>query len=226
MKKLLILGILILVGISVMLIFPEASELLTLQGLRDAKTSLDDQVLEAPLLSALIYVLIYIGVTAASIPGAVILTLAGGALFGVIWGTLLVSFASTCGATLAFLVVRAISRDYVQKKFNKTWMKVSDGFEKSGSFYLFTLRLVPVVPFFLVNVLMALTNIRVMNFFFVSQLGMLPASIVYVFAGTELSHIHSIKDILSPGMLAAFVLIASLPWAARFLVARLKPNEI
>ena len=225
MKKAPIIAIICLLGVVVVLLFPEISNRLTLEGLKDTKNSLGLRVIESPVLSALIYIGIYICVTAASIPGAIILTLAGGALFGVIWGTLLVSIASTCGATLAFLVVRTTCREFVQNKFNNTWNKVSNGFEKSGPFYLFSLRLVPVVPFFLVNVLMALTNIRIRDFFFISQIGMLPATIVYVFAGTELSRITTVKDIVSPGMLAAFILIACLPWAARFLLTRLKRND-
>ena len=225
MKKVFISAVIVLLCVVVVLLLPEMSDRLTLAGLKDAKHSLSLLVVESPILSALIYVVIYICVTAASIPGAVILTLAGGALFGVMWGTLLVSIASTFGATLAFLVVRTTCRQFVQNRFISTWNKVSNGFETSGPFYLFSLRLVPVVPFFLVNVLMALTNIRIRDFFFISQIGMLPATVVYVFAGTELSKITTVKDIVSPGILAAFMLIACLPWAARFLLTRLKRND-
>jgi uncharacterized membrane protein YdjX (TVP38/TMEM64 family) len=222
MKKLLIIALLIVIGVGIAYLFPEYHHILSLSGLQQAHAQLAANVAENPVLSRVIYLAIYVVSIAASIPGAVILTLAGGALFGFIWGSILVSFASTAGATLAFLIVRVLFRGWVQQRFSSAWEKVSKGFDRDGAFYLFSLRLVPVVPFFLINILMALTNIRARSFFFVSQAGMLPGTLVFVYAGTELSKIRAIGDILSPGIISAFVLIACFPWLARFALSKFK----
>ncbi len=160
----------------------------------------------------------YVIVAAASLPGAAVLTLAGGALFGVVAGTVLVSFASTVGATLAFLSARVLLGDAVQRRFGTRLSAINDGIRREGAFYLFTLRLVPVFPFFLVNLLMGLTPIGLGTFAAVSQVGMLPATLVYVNAGTQLARLESLGGVLSPGVLLSFTALGLLPLVARRLV--------
>ena len=151
-----------------------------------------------------IYMGIYILVTALSLPGAAVMTLAGGALFGLFTGTVVVSFASTIGATLAFLVARFLLRDYIQKKFGARLISINEGIKRDGAFYLFTLRLVPIFPFFVINLVMGLTPIRTLTFYIVSQVGMLAGTLVYINAGTQLARIDSLKGILSPGLVLSF----------------------
>jgi uncharacterized membrane protein YdjX (TVP38/TMEM64 family) len=171
------------------------------------------------------FFLLYVAVTGLSIPGAAIMTLVAGALFGVVLGTLIVSFASTMGATLAFLSSRYLLRDWVQGKFGERLRAVDDGLEKDGAFYLFTLRLIPVFPFFVINLLMGLTRIKTGTFFWVSQIGMLPATIVFVNAGTQISRIESTAGLLSPTLIASFVALAFFPWAAKAIVAVVKRSR-
>ena len=157
------------------------------------------------------YMAIYIVVTALSLPGAVIMTLAGGALFGLVVGTVAVSFASTIGATIACIVSRYLLRDWVQNKFGDRLATINEGVEKEGAFYLFTLRLIPVFPFFVINLLMGLTRMRIITYFWVSQLGMLAGTIVFVNAGKELAKIESMKGILSPGLIISFITLGLFP---------------
>ncbi len=171
------------------------------------------------------FFLLYVAVTGLSIPGAAIMTLVAGALFGVVLGTIIVSFASTMGATLAFLSSRYLLRDWVQGKFGERLRAVDDGLEKDGAFYLFTLRLIPVFPFFVINLLMGLTRIKTGTFFWVSQIGMLPATIVFVNAGTQISRIESTAGLLSPALIASFVALAFFPWAAKAIVAVVKRSR-
>ena len=171
------------------------------------------------------FFLLYVAVTGLSIPGAAIMSLVAGALFGVVLGTLIVSFASTMGATLAFLSSRYLLRDWVQGKFGERLRAVDDGLEKDGAFYLFTLRLIPVFPFFVINLLMGLTRIKTGTFFWVSQIGMLPATIVFVNAGTQISRIESTAGLLSPTLIASFVALALFPWAAKAIVAIVKRSR-
>ena len=171
------------------------------------------------------FFLLYVAVTGLSIPGAAIMSLVAGALFGVVIGTLIVSFASTMGATLAFLSSRYLLRDWVQGKFGERLRAVDDGLEKDGAFYLFTLRLIPVFPFFVINLLMGLTRIKTGTFFWVSQIGMLPATFVFVNAGTQISRIESTAGLLSPTLIASFVALAFFPWAAKAIVAVVKRSR-
>jgi uncharacterized membrane protein YdjX (TVP38/TMEM64 family) len=171
------------------------------------------------------FFLLYVAVTGLSIPGAAIMTLVAGALFGVVVGTLIVSFASTMGATLAFLSSRYVLRDWVQGKFGERLRAVDGGLEKDGAFYLFTLRLIPVFPFFVINLLMGLTRIKTGTFFWVSQIGMLPATIVFVNAGTQISRIESTAGLMSPTLIASFVALAFFPWAAKGIVAIVKRSR-
>ena len=171
-----------------------------------------------PVVTALLYFMLYVIATGLSIPGAVILTLAGGAIFGLLWGTVLVSFASTVGATLAFFAARFALRDVVQRRFGDRLRAVNTGMERDGAFYLFSLRLVPVFPYFLINLLMGLTPISARTFYWVSQLGMLPLTLVYVNAGTQLAKLDSLQGILSPGLLGSLALVAFFPLLARWLL--------
>ena len=171
------------------------------------------------------YMLIYIAVTALSLPGAAVMTLAGGAMFGLVTGTIVVSFASTIGATLACLAARYLLRDAIQKKFKDKLVRINEGMEKEGGFYLFSLRLVPVFPFFVINMVMGLTALPLRTFFWVSQLGMLPGTIVYVNAGKELAKIDSLAGILSPGLLVSFILLGLLPIITKKMLAFLRQRK-
>lgn len=171
------------------------------------------------------YMGIYIAVTALSLPGAAVLTVAGGGLFGLVVGTIAVSFASTIGATLACAVSRFLLQDWVQGKFGDRLATINGGIEKEGAFYLFSLRLVPVFPFFVINLLMGLTKMRLFTFFWVSQIGMLAGTIVYVNAGKELAKIDSLSGILSPGMLVSFAALGLFPITARKLLARYRSSS-
>ncbi len=164
------------------------------------------------------YMLIYIVVTALSLPGAVVMTLAGGGLFGLTTGTIVVSFASSIGATLACAAARYLLRDWALNRFGDRLGKINEGMEKEGAFYLFSLRLVPIFPFFVINLAMGLTSIRLTTYYWVSQLGMLPATVVYVNAGRKLAELDSLSGIFSPGMLLSFALLGLLPLATRKLL--------
>lgn len=165
------------------------------------------------------YMGIYIAVTALSLPGAAVLTLAGGALFGLTVGTVAVSFASTIGATLACIVSRFLLREWVQDKFGDKLTAIHHGIEREGAFYLFSLRLVPIFPFFVINLLMGLTRMRLVTFFWVSQIGMLAGTLVFVNAGKELAKIDSLSGILSPGLLISFVVLGLFPITVKKLLA-------
>ena len=177
-------------------------------------------------LSSLIYFLLYIIIAALSLPAAAILTIAGGAVFGLAWGLLMVSFASTIGATLAFLLSRTLLRDWVQTRFGRYLMPINEGIERDGAFYLFTLRLIPVFPFFLVNALMALTPISTLSFYMVSQLGMLFGTALYVNVGAELGMATSLPDIFNIGVIRAVVVLAIFPWLAKLLLRILRNRKV
>lgn len=170
------------------------------------------------------YFLLYVFATALSLPGAAVLTVLAGALFGLVVGTILVSFASSIGATLAFLAARFLFGDALQKKYgsNEALAKINEGVAREGGFYLFTMRLIPAFPFFLINLLMALTKIRALTFYWVSQLGMFAGTVVFVYAGTALAELESLKDILSPQLIAAFVAIGLLPLLSKKIIALLR----
>ncbi|MBD8524463.1 FAD-dependent oxidoreductase [Pseudomarimonas arenosa] len=172
------------------------------------------------------YFVLYVVVTALSLPGAAILTLGAGAVFGLLWGTVLVSFASTLGAILAFLVARFLLRDALSRKFGQRMRRFDEGVRRDGAFFLFTLRLVPVFPFFVVNILAGLSALRVGTYSWVSQLGMLPATVAYVYAGTQLARLESPSDVLSPGLLGAFVLIGLLPLLLRGIIRVLQARRV
>ncbi len=172
------------------------------------------------------FFVIYVGVTALSLPGAAIMTLVGGAIFGLGTGTLIVSFAASIGATLAFLAARFVLGESVQNKFGARLAEINKGIEKEGAFYLFTLRLVPLVPFFVINLLMGLTHMKTWTFYWVSQVGMLLGTMVYVNAGTQLAKIDSLKGILSPGLIGSFVLLGIFPLIAKKIVDTVKARKV
>jgi uncharacterized membrane protein YdjX (TVP38/TMEM64 family) len=166
-------------------------------------------------LALLIYFLIYVAVTGLSLPGAAVMSLAGGAMFGRWWGTAVTSFASTAGATGAFLLSRYLLRDFVQRRWGGRLEAINRGLERDGPYYLLFLRLVPAFPFVLINLAMGLTRMRVWTYWWVSQFGMLPGTFLYLNAGTELGRLNSPRDVLSPGLLVAFTLLAVFPLLVR-----------
>ena len=169
-----------------------------------------------------VFTLIYIASTTLSIPVATLLTLLAGSVFGFTTGLVIASFASTIGATLAFLLARFLFRDSLQQKFADKLQRINAGFADEGGFYLFAMRLVPIFPFFLVNFLFGLTPIKTRQFFWISQLGMLPGTAVYVYAGTELAAINQLQDIASPSLLLAFALLGVFPVASRHVLRWIK----
>ncbi len=210
----------VLVFLSGILLFflADLQQYLTLAALRHSKAELAIYNAEHPFLTMSVYLLIYIVIAALSLPGATILTIAGGAIFGLIQGTILVSFASTIGATIAMLVARTLLKNYAQQKFKDHIPTINKKLAEEGAFYLFTLRLIPVFPFFVVNLVMGLTPIRVFTFAWVSQIGMLAGTLVYVNAGVELGNVNALGDIASPGLLISFALIGILPLALKKIV--------
>jgi pyruvate/2-oxoglutarate dehydrogenase complex dihydrolipoamide dehydrogenase (E3) component/uncharacterized membrane protein YdjX (TVP38/TMEM64 family) len=172
------------------------------------------------------FFLVYVAVAAASLPGAAVMTLAAGALFGVLVGTIIVSFASTLGATLAFLASRYVLRDGIEARFGERLRTVNQGLESDGAFYLFTIRMIPLFPFFVVNLVMGLTRIGTWTFAWVSQIGMLLGTIVYVNAGTQLARIDSLSGIASPAVLASFALLGIAPWFAKAIIGWIKRRKV
>lgn len=177
-----------------------------------------------PLLSVLIFSGIYIAVTAASIPGALLLTLSSGAIFGFFMGTAIALVSATIGATIAFWVARYLFDDWVQAKMGERVAGIRENFRQQGALYLFSMRLVPVIPFFAINLLMGLTSIKTLTYFIASLIGMAPGSMVFVNAGTQLARIDSLKGLLSPNLIIAFVLLAAFPYIAKYLLRLLKKN--
>ncbi|MCV2401967.1 FAD-dependent oxidoreductase [Marinomonas sp. C2222] len=224
MKK---IGLLVLIAaLAVGFFHFNLHQLLTLDGLKSGLGQFEELRTESPVLVTGGFLALYIAVTALSLPGAAIMTLAAGALFGVVMGTVIVSFASTIGATLAFLVSRYLLRDSIQARFGDRLKTFNEGIEREGAFYLFTLRLVPVFPFFLINLVMGLTTIRAFTFFWVSQLGMLVGTVVFVNAGTQLGQIESLSGILSPALLLSFVLLGVFPLVAKKILDIIKARRV
>ena len=199
---------------------------LSFEQLKASQASFDQLYAQQPVMVAAVYFGVYVLATALSFPGAVIITLAGGAVFGLWQGLLLVSFASTLGATLAFLASRFVLRDWVESRFGQRLADINAGVGKEGAFYLFTLRLIPVVPFFLINLLMGLTRMKTWTYYWVSQLGMLAGTAVYVNAGTQLAQLDSVQGILSPALLGSFVLLGIFPLLARRVVAAIQKRQV
>lgn len=204
----------------------DLGQYLSLDYLKQKHQSIVEFYGENRLLTIVGFFSLYVGVTGLSLPGAAILTLAAGAIFGFVTGLIIVSFASTLGATLAFLISRFLFRDSVQNKFGEHLETLNNGIKEEGAFYLFTLRLIPAVPFFIVNLLMGLTPIKTGVYAIASQLGMLPGTAVFVNAGNQLSKINSVGDILSPQLIAAFVLLGVFPIVAKKLLDLYKTRKV
>lgn len=213
MKKLFTFALLI--GLVIVVYRSGLTSFLSFEALKNSQAELLLKASEAPLLFAGSFFAIYVLSTAFSLPGATILTIASGALFGLGQGFLLASFASSIGATLAFLATRYLLRDSIEKKFHSQLKGINEGIKREGAFYLFTLRLVPLFPFFVINMLMGLTQMRVAVFYGVSQIGMILGTLVYVNAGTELSKLESASGILSLRMILSFALLGILPLVSK-----------
>ena len=218
--------LLLLITLVALYVTLDLGRYLSLDYLKSRQSAFEALYAERPWQVIGAYFVIYVVATALSFPGAVILTLAGGALFGLGWGTLIVSFASSIGATLAFLAARFVLRDGIESRFGNRLSEFNKGIEKEGAFYLFTLRLVPLVPFFVINLLMGLTKMKALTFYAVSQLGMLAGTAVYVNAGTQLAQLDSLKGILSPGLLGSFVLLGVFPLLARKVTQAIQSRQV
>ena len=219
-KQIKILLLLAVFTIVVVLFFAfDLQKYLTLEDLKSSKAFFISSYEKNPIFVLGSYFLFYIVITAFSLPGAVWMTLGGGAFFGLFVGTVIVSFASSIGATLAMLIARFLLRDWVQGRFASQMATINSGINKEGGFYLFTLRLVPAVPFLVINLGMGLTSLRTLTFYWVSQLGMLPGTLVYINAGSELAKIESLRDILSPTLIGSFVLLGTFPLLVKNMLA-------
>lgn len=197
----------------------EYLELAYLQAVHERAVAL---VHAQPVVSSVVFFAAYVAITAVSLPGATVMTLAAGAVFGLAWGLVLVSFASTAGATLAMLIARRLLGDYVQRRFAPQLVAVNRGLARDGGFYLFSIRMVPLLPFFVVNLVMGLTTLPVWTFYWVSQLGMLPGTVLYVFAGTRLAALERPSDVLDPALIVALSLLGLFPLLARHLLRWLR----
>jgi len=204
----------------------DLNQLLTLDGLKGSMAQFNEYKAQSPLLIIGGFFLLYVVVTALSLPGAAILTLAAGALFGLVQGLLVASFASSIGATLAFLASRYLLRDTIKQRFPERLAAIDAGVEKEGGFYLFTLRLVPIFPFFLINLLMGVTSIKSWTYYWVSQVGMLAGTFVFVNAGTQLAQIDSLSGILSFNLIVSFALLGFFPLIAKGLLNMFKKRRV
>lgn len=221
--------ILLLIAIAALVLaffYFDLHQMLTLEGLKNGLNQFEAWRNADPLLVGGAFFLLYTLASALSLPGAAVMTLAAGALFGLMWGTLIVSFASSLGATGAFLVSRYLLRDGVQSRFGERLSAINEGVKKDGAFYLFTLRLVPIFPFFLINLLMGLTTIRARTFYWVSQLGMLVGTLVFVNAGTQIARLDSLSGILSPALLLSFALLGIFPLLAKKMLTLIQGRRI
>jgi uncharacterized membrane protein YdjX (TVP38/TMEM64 family) len=209
----------LVVGLAILFKVLGLGQYFTLLYVKESQATLVALYVDHPIMVIAIYMAVYILVTSLSLPGAAIMTLAAGALFGLWIGTVVVSFASTIGATLACFVSRFVLRDWVQGKFGDKLKEVNEGIAREGSFYLFTLRLIPLFPFWLINLVMGLTTMPLRTFYWVSQIGMLAGTIVYVNAGRELAKITSISGILSPELILSFAVLGLFPIAMKKLLS-------
>ena len=223
-KQLIVVGV-IAALIASFFIF-DLGQYFSLAALKAQQAAVADYTAAKPLQAAGLFFLIYVLTTALSLPGAAILTLAAGAVFGLLWGTVLVSFASSLGATLAFLVSRYVLGQTIQQRYGRKLKTINAGVERDGAFYLFAMRLVPAFPFFLINLVMGLTPIKTWTFYWVSQIGMFAGTVVYVNAGTELAQVEALGDIASPGLLGAFVLLGLFPIIAKKLLGWIKARQV
>ena len=221
-----ILVLLIVAGLVAAALLSGVGHYLTVDTLKARRTELAALLEHRPLLLMAGYFLLYVTMAALSIPGAAVMTLAGGAVFGFLRGVVLVSFASVLGAVVAFLGSRYLFRDWVRHRFERQIAAIDRGVERDGTFYLLFLRLNPIFPYFLVNLAMGLTRIGVLRFALVSQIGMLPATLVYVNAGTQLAHIRTLSDVLSPPLIGSLALLSLFPLIAKFAADALKKRRL
>lgn len=224
MKKHAKKGFLLLIGVIIVTVFVsfDLHRFLTLEYLRSSEVSLRQFQQNHPYTLMWAYFVVYFVVAAFALPGVLVSTVAGGFLFGLVQGTILVSFASTLGATASFLVARYVFRDWIEKKYGDKLHAVNDGIEREGGFYLFSMRLIPLFPYFLINVVMGLSQMKLKTFYWVSQAGMLPVSFVLVNAGKELGKIESLSGIIRPGLIASFVVLGLLPITTRKIISILR----
>jgi len=222
-KKILII-ILIFAGIGLFFYF-DLHKMLTFERIKGAQGDLEAYTNEHLMIAALAFCGLYIGTTALSLPGAAVLTLLSGALFGLVIGTLLASISSTIGATLAFLTSRYLLRGFVKSKFSKMLDKIDRGIEKEGAFYLFSIRMIPAFPFFAVNLLMGLTGIKTFTYMWVSMAGMFLGTAVYVNAGTRLSELKSLSGIFSLDIILSFVALGIMPVASKKLIKYIRSKK-
>ena len=221
----LVIALVLLAGIGAFFAL-DLGRFFSLAYIKESQGAIADLHAQRPLLVALVFFGVYVAITALSLPGAAIMTLAGGAVFGLVWGTVIVSFASTLGATLAMLAARYLFRDTLQQRFGAKLAEVDKGITRDGAFYLFTLRLIPVMPFFVLNLLMGLTRMKTWTYFWVSQVGMAAGTVVYVNAGTQLARIDSLKSILSPALIGSFVLLGLLPLIVKKVLAIVQRRKV
>ena len=220
------IGLLILIMLAIIaFFFYDIQQYATLDYIKAKQQNIFEYYKQNVFFVLVLFIFLYVLVTALSLPVATFLTLLGGALFGFSTGLIIVSFASTIGATLAFLMARFLAQNYVQKYYKKQLSKINKKFKSEGAFYLFALRLVPVFPFFIINVVMGLMTIKTWTFYWVSQLGMLPGTIVYVYAGTQLVQIETFSDITTPSMLIAFALLGLFPLIAKNFVQFMRKDK-
>ena len=218
-------AVLLLAGVAAFFIF-DLGRYFSLAFVKESQNSFAALYDQRPVMVTAVFFAVYVAVTALSLPGAAIMTLAAGAGFGLVFGTVLVSFASTIGATLAMLAARYMLRDSIQKRFGQRLAEVNKGIEKEGAFYLFTLRLIPVVPFFALNLLMGLSRMKTWTFFWVSQVGMFAGTVAFVNAGTQIAKIDSLRSILSPGLIGSFVLLGLLPLVVKRVLDFFKSRKV
>ncbi len=224
--KLKLILLLLLVLITGLFIYFDLHSYFQLDYLKTQQQSINDMYIEHPILFPVLFFLLYLFVAGLSIPGATIFTLAAGAFFGLVYGTIIASFASVMGATMAFLISRYLLKGIIHDRYVEKLTVFDEGIERDGGYYLFTLRLVPVFPFFIINLVMGITTIRLSTFYWVSQLGMLPATIVYVNAGKQLSELETLAGILSPDLIFAFVLLGVFPLLAKLTVNWLAKRRV
>lgn len=224
-KPFLLLVALLALGLGVFFAF-DLERYFSLAFAKESQAGFSAYYEQRPVLVTLVFFVVFVAIAALSLPGAAILTLASGASFGLVWGTVVVSLASTLGATLAMLAARTLLHGAMEKRFGKQLAEVNQGLARDGALYLFTLRMVPAIPFAALNLLMGLTRMKTWTFFWVSQLGMLAGTAAYVYAGTELARIESVRDVLSPGLLGALALLGVLPLAASKVLDALQRHTV
>ncbi len=223
MKKIFVLLAVIL--LSLILSFTELKNLFTLESIQENYNTIRNFYLNNKLSVMFLFSLIYIISAALALPFALMLTILSGAIFGLTLGTIIASFSSTIGATICFLISRYIAKDFIQNKYKTQLLKFNEGFKKEGAFYLFAIRLTPIFPFFIVNIVMGLLQITTIKFYFISQIAMLPATLLYVYAGVQISTLKSISDITSPELLILLFLIGIFPILSKKLIDRYRNNQ-